>query len=75
MYAAWQEMRLQKARNINATILKITREGVSRGISLYDLIPLIEADEINMRDMGKGCSCFTALPMMTTFLAQAAVKA
>jgi hypothetical protein len=75
MYAVWQEMRLQTLRGIDATILKITRDDVGRGISLFDFIALIEGDEVNLRDMGKGCSCFTALPAMTTFLAQAAVKA
>jgi hypothetical protein len=75
LYAAWQEMRLQRLRGIDATILKITRDGVSTGISLFDFVKMIEAGDVNERDMGKGCSCFTALPAMTTFLAQAAIQA
>lgn len=74
LYAAWQEMRLQTLRNINATILKVTREGNGRGVSLFDFIAMIEAGDVNTRDISVSCSCFTALPAMTAFLAQADVK-
>lgn len=74
MYMAWNEMLLHNVVGIDAWILKIERDGVARGISLIEFIEIILAGEVNRKDGGSGCSCFTSLPAMTAFLAQADTK-
>lgn len=70
LYAAYQENNIRMKRDVNATILKITRDGITIPITLYDFIPMIEKGEYNKRDMGGSCSCFTS-NAMTKFLAEA----
>jgi len=67
-YAAWQEMRLNAAGRLDATILGIERNGVKRPITLTKFIELIESGDVNMKDMGHGCSCVaypTQQPLFT----------
>lgn len=67
LYAAWQEMRLNQAGRLDATILAIERDGIKRQISLFDFVNMINAGEVNMRDMGHGCSCVNYPVQMRLF--------
>lgn len=62
MYAAWQERRLQTILGINATILKDQRGGKTTPLSLYEFAERVEAGDVNERDLGGSCSCFTYIP-------------
>lgn len=73
LYAAYQEYNLRHRVGINATILKMERDGVAFPITLFEFIEYIETDTYNKRDLGGSCSCFTA-PAIATILGQAALK-
>ena len=66
LYAAWQEYRLNRACLINATILKVKHAAMS----LYDFIEVIEAGEVNTRDVGT-CGCMSYHPAFMSVVAQA----
>lgn len=72
LYDAWQEDRLRKVVGIDATIMKMTRDGQSFPVSLYEFAEwFIETGNVNIRDTGESCACFTTSPEMAKFLAEA----
>ena len=60
MYAAWQEMRIRKLVGVKSTILKNQRKGADPKLTLYDFIEMIKSGDINRRDLGSACGCFTS---------------
>lgn len=73
MYMAYQESNLRRKRKIDATILKMERDGVVLPITLIEFVEHIKAGTYNKRDLGGSCSCFTA-PAIATILGQAPLK-
>lgn len=65
MYAAWQEYRIQTVLGVNATILKDERGGKTRPMSLLAFADRVEAGDVNERNSGGSCACFTYFPVAT----------
>lgn len=57
LYWAWNEQEINHAIGKGYTILKDTRNGEAKRMSLYDFIPRIESDDYRKFDFG-GCGCF-----------------
>lgn len=60
LYAADKERDIRRKLGIAATILSIERDGVKFPVTLYEFIAYIERDEVNEKDLGGSCSCFTS---------------
>lgn len=73
MYAAYQERNIQRLLGVDATILKIERNGQAYGISLFDFVEHIKSGDYNARDLGGSCGCFTSVGT-ASILAQAPMK-
>lgn len=73
MYMAYQEFNLRRLRGIDATILKMERDGVAFPITLMDFVEHIKTGDYNKRDLGGSCSCFTA-PAIAAILGRAPLK-
>jgi hypothetical protein len=74
LYDAWQEMRLRNVVGIDATIMRDERGGVTTPMSLYEFAERVERGDVNERDLGGSCSCFTTTPEMAAFMAAAERK-
>jgi hypothetical protein len=60
-YAAWQEMRLRRVVGIDATILKDSRgDGPGRAMTLTDFAERVKIGDVDEKDMGQSCACFTS---------------
>lgn len=69
MYAAWQEMRLRTIVGIDATILKDGRKGYDPSLTLVDFAQRVIDDDVDEKDVGKGCSCFTSSLLSVALMA------
>jgi hypothetical protein len=73
MYSAYQENNIRRVLGVDATILKMERDGVADGISLFTFIEHIKSGDYNKRDLGGSCGCFTSSGV-ASLLSQAPLK-
>jgi hypothetical protein len=67
LYAAWMERQLGRAINKPYTILKVSEDGVTRRMSLYEFIERIEADNYPKADL-QACACMTNIPQLEDYV-------
>ena len=73
LYSAYQENNIRRVLGVDATILKMERDGEADGITLLDFVERIDAGDVNKRDLGGSCGCFTSVGV-ASLLSQAPLK-